>query len=244
MKPDISIALIEDDHDLRESLYECLTVSGYRVLAASSALDFYRLLVNHSFDIVVADIQLPDEDGFSIARFLRANQPETGVIMLTAKAAIDDRVRGYESGADIYLVKPVEYQELDAAIVSLLRRVTRPAQQAASAAGVPVSHLWTFERDTLCLHAPNGTSLNVTGREARLISVLASSIKEVVSREDVMSALEYTDDPHGQRSLNAVVVRLRAKVEQTTSLSLPLQTIRGQGYVLHDLQTKLSIDKQ
>ena len=241
MTSELTIALIEDDHDLRESLFECLALSGHTILTAHSALDFYRLMVNHTFDIVIADVSLPDEDGFSITRFLRANQPDIGVIMLTAKGSTDDRVRGYESGADIYMVKPVEYPELEAAITSLKRRLVQPPPQG----GVPGLHGpydWTFERDTLTLVAPNGTSLKVTTREARLLSHLASSTKELVHRTDLLQTLDYVDDMHGRRSLNAVVVRLRAKVEESTGLSLPLQTVRGQGYVLHDVVSKTSFD--
>ena len=241
MMLDLKIALVEDDRDLRESLQDCLTLSGYRVITAGSALDFYRLMVNHQFDIVVADVNLPDEDGFSIAHFLRANQPETGVIMLTGKGAPEDRARGYESGADIYLVKPVEFQELDAAITSLCRRISKSASSVPQAADLTAQHLWLFERDTINLTAPNGKTVKVTTREARLLSMLASHLKELVPRAYLMKALDYTDDPHGQRSLNAVVVRLRAKVEGSTGLPLPLQTVRGQGYVLHDLTTKLSV---
>ncbi|MEJ2023350.1 MAG: response regulator transcription factor [Maritimibacter sp.] len=139
-----NIILVEDDTLLRETLEECFTQSGIPVVAAASALQFYRLLASAPCDIVVLDIGLPDEDGLSILRFLRQEKPDIGVIMMTARSTVDDRISGLKSGADLYLTKPVEYEELELAIQNLARRLGA-FQSGEAAAAQPVNG-WLFQR--------------------------------------------------------------------------------------------------
>ncbi|MEJ2030641.1 MAG: response regulator transcription factor [Maritimibacter sp.] len=228
-----NIILVEDDTLLRETLEECFTQSGIPVVAAASALQFYRLLASAPCDIVVLDIGLPDEDGLSILRFLRQEKPDIGVIMMTARSTVDDRISGLKSGADLYLTKPVEYEELELAIQNLARRLGA-FQSGEAAAAQPVNG-WLFQRQALRLVAPNDKPIMLTHQECRLLSVFVQSGETTIPRNDLLKVLGYPPTESGDRSLNAVLVRLRAKAKESTGLALPIQTIRGQGYLARNL---------
>ncbi|MGI9133664.1 MAG: response regulator transcription factor [Rhodoferax sp.] len=131
MSPALHIAVVEDHADLRELFVEYLEDEGHHVAGFSYAEELDDFLPAHSIDLVVLDLNLPGEDGYSIARRLREAHPEVYIIMVTARTALDDRIRGYASGADLYLAKPVAPAELVAAVGSLGRRVsTAKAEQA------------------------------------------------------------------------------------------------------------------
>ncbi|MEJ1993104.1 MAG: winged helix-turn-helix domain-containing protein, partial [Maritimibacter sp.] len=138
-------------------------------------------------------------------------------------------------GADIYLVKPVEYDELEAAIHSLTRRLAMTAPADGGVGEGPSAELWELDKTEFRVTAPNGNSFGLTNKETRLAVALVQAVGQVVSRTDLLKTLGYFDDEAGQRSLNAVIVRLRAKAEMETGMGLPIQAIRGQGYVLRDM---------
>lgn len=121
MDPGIRVIIVEDDRDLRESLVEYLSLDGHDVTGVGSALEFYQALASSTFMIAVMDIGLPDQCGYVMAEFVRRNTP-MGIIILTARSSIEDRVNGYRAGGDLYLVKPVDCRELSAAITSLAER--------------------------------------------------------------------------------------------------------------------------
>lgn len=231
--PSPEIILVEDDVDLRESLMDCFAQSGFAAMAAGSALEFYRLLASHRCDIAILDLGLPDEDGLSIVRFLSEERPRTGIIILTARGTLPDRVSGFRTGADIYLVKPVEYAELEAAILSVRRRLEAQSRNRGDDADTDA---WKFDSQTLQLIAPNAVSVALTGQECRLVGALLAAKGDSVSRADLLAALGYAHDRSSHSRLNAVLVRLRAKVVQATGLALPIQTVRGQGYLAHNLR--------
>ena len=231
--PAPSVILVEDDDALRESLMDCFDPSGLSALAAGTAMQFYRLLASHRCDIVVLDIGLPDEDGLSILRFLREEKPEIGVIILTARGTTADRISGLQTGADIYLVKPVEFAELEAAIHSLSRRLTR--HSSSKAGSQHASSVWLFQQRNLRLIAPNNAFVALTNQECRLLNVMVQAGETAISRSELLEALGYTETDAGHRSLNAALVRLRAKVTEVTGLALPIQAVRGLGYVARNL---------
>lgn len=228
-----NVILVEDDDVLRESLMDCFDPSGLRAVAAGTAMQFYRLLASQPCDIVVLDIGLPDEDGLSVLRFLREERPEIGVIILTARSTAADRVSGRQTGADLYLVKPVEFAELEAAIRNLSRRLSAHAypESGAQQAG----NVWLFRQQNLRLIAPNGASVDLTNQECRLFNAMARAGETAIPRRDLLKALGYPETDAGDRSLNAALVRLRAKVTEATGLALPIQTVRGLGYVARNL---------
>lgn len=161
MQNPVTIILIEDDQILRESLVECLTLAGHKVTGVGCGLEFYQALVHATFMIAVVDVGLPDQDGFVLARYIRDNTAMR-IIMLTARSSVTDRVKGYDAGADLYLVKPVDLQELSAAISSLAGR-----QRSVTGERLPrtAAEKWHLVRDSWRLVPPGGLAVELTARE-------------------------------------------------------------------------------
>lgn len=233
-----NIALVEDDIDLRDTLTAYLRHSGLTVAATGSAIEFYQLLAQHTFDLVILDINLPDEDGLSIAKFLHEHLPDIGIIIMTARGLVRDRIAGLESGADIYLVKPVQGEELVASIESVLRRLSKTAAGLRQDDEEAVAQSWLFQKDLLRLIAPNGKSVPLTGLESRLLAALNLAGDDIVTQEQLLSCLDYSNDAVRRRNLAAIFVRLRAKIVDRTGASLPVQTLRGKGYKAYNLASE------
>ncbi|UOA29377.1 Transcriptional regulatory protein CusR (plasmid) [Pseudosulfitobacter sp. DSM 107133] len=233
--PSLNVILVEDNTALRESLMDCFAESGIRAVAAETALQFYRLLASSPCDIAILDIGLPDEDGLSILQFLRQEKPHIGAILMTARGSLNDRIAGLQTGADIFLTKPVEYVELEAALRNLSRRL---GAQATSENIQATDDDWVFHKNSFRLIAPNNVAVPLTHQECRLVNGFAQAEGATVPRHEVLAALGYAQTDAGQRSLNATLVRLRAKVDKLTGLALPVQTIRGLGYVVRNLQSE------
>ncbi|SFK28901.1 response regulator transcription factor [Celeribacter neptunius] len=233
--PELTIILVEDDADLRESLLDCLHASGRNAYGAGSAREFYRLLATQEADIAVVDLNLPDEDGFSLIRFLREERPQTGIVLLSGHATVSNRIEGLRTGADVFLAKPVAYDEFDAAIQSVSRRL---ATLAGSDKGGQGAGSWVFDQKGLRLIAYDGQMVFLTNQEARLLSILADADEKIVPHDTLLSRLGYSLDDAGKRCLSAVLVRLRSKVKDTTGLTMPIQALRGQGYLARGLRGK------
>ncbi len=232
------IIVVEDEADLRDDLVEYLDRCGFEVHGASSGLELDALLESNGADVIVLDINLPDEDGFSVARRVRAAS-QTAIIMLTARSSLIDRVIGLELGADVYLVKPVDFREIEAQIKALIRRIQKGAGPAA-VAGASASHTvaasaeakrsWQFDDVEWRIQPPEGPAVPLTATEYKFLSLLVVAPGEPVSRQDISVALTGRDwDPYS-RSIDSLVRRLRIKVEERTGCPLPVQAVHGVGY--------------
>lgn len=218
------VIIIEDDPILRESIVRFLTVAGLEAKGVGSVLEFYQSVVTSSFDVALVDVNLPDQSGFTLADYLRRNS-DLGIIIITARDSMEDRVRGYGAGADLYLVKPVNMPELVAAIASLsLRRRERNIPVAAP----PVAQ-WTLEYASWTLISPFGVRVALAGQERTLIRYLAEAHGEPVARTRLCKELGY-DDHATSRGLESLVQRLRRKIETTTGRPAPLENIYRSGY--------------
>ncbi|MFY2645487.1 response regulator transcription factor [Achromobacter insuavis] len=239
----LCIGLLEDDADFREELALGLGGYGFRVaFACDNAAAFYRRLQEQPCDIVIldahlpgedADAHLPGEDGFSVATRLRALSP-VGIVMLTGRSALEDRVRGLEGGADVYMTKPVDLLELSSVIRSLARRMRlakspRPADAETRAAAADTS--WSLQDGGWILVAPDGASLHLSAQERTFLMALMDAAGSAVSRQ-ALAELFLPDSPGGfeLRRIDVLVSRLRAKA-QSAGLKLPVLSVRGQGYV-------------
>lgn len=221
----IRVIIVEDDLDLRESTVEYLTLAGYDVCGVGSCLEFYRALADSSFSIAVVDVGLPDQSGYVLTEYLRKNTT-MGIIMLTARDAVEDRVRGYSSGADLYLVKPVDSRELAAAIASLSVRFRDrlPLPEQAAQSGT-----WQLVRNAWRLVPPSGAPILLTSKEMQFMECLALKAG-TVSRDTFLAALGYRDDEYASRAMDSLVRRLRRKIEEDLRLPPPIKTVHGVGY--------------
>ncbi len=236
------IIVVEDEADLRDDLIEYLDRCGFEVRGASRGSELDRLLDAGPADVIVLDINLPDEDGFSVARRVRASSP-AAIIMLTARSSLIDRVIGLELGADVYLVKPVDFREVEAQIKALMRRMQKgtdsppaaehaPAPPAAPAGASPADprKAWLFDDIEWRIQPPTGAAVPLTATEYKFLSLLVTAPGEAVSRQDISLALTGRDwDPYS-RSIDSLVRRLRIKVEERSGCALPVQAVHGVGY--------------
>ena len=218
------VLIVEDDADLRESIVRFLMVAGVAAEGIGCVLDFYRSIDPGAYDVAVVDVNLPDQSGFLLADYLRRNT-DLGIIIITARDGLEDRVRGYAAGADLYLVKPVDMPELAAAVVSLSFR-RRERKAPAPAPSLPSG--WTLDHVAWTLISPQGVTVTLSGRERLLVRCLADAAGEPVTRPNLSAALGV--EAASSRALDSLVQRLRRKIEKGTGRPAPLENAYGQGY--------------
>lgn len=224
------IAVVEDESSLRADLVEYLSACGHDVSGCEDGLALDRVLAAHPADIVILDVNLPGEDGFSIAKRLREHS-EVGIIMLTARGVNVDRVVGLEIGADVYLVKPIELRELEAQVRTLARRLrVLPAQGPAPHPAPAATSGWIYDQVAWALIAPDGTTLKLTANERVFVNLLVEHPGEPVSRADIFRALGKREWDVGDRSVDSMVRRLRSKGEEALGRPLPVEAVHGTGY--------------
>ncbi|ANT65583.1 MULTISPECIES: response regulator transcription factor [Prosthecochloris] len=228
-----SIIIVEDDRDFRESIVETLSLHGYDVTGAESALDFYRKIAEKSFQLVILDLGLPDQKGVVLAEYIRVNTAMR-IIILTAQGALESRISAYKAGADTYLLKPVDTSELIASIESNMGRICdqqvpdSPGSLSVGQQVLPVRR-WKLLRSQSVLVSPNGYSVKLSSREYDVLELLASVTDQVVSRSYLIEALGYEDTRMGSRSLDVLIHRMRQKASAIKE-RLPIKTVHGQGY--------------
>jgi two-component system phosphate regulon response regulator OmpR len=220
------LLVVDDDDRIRELLKEYLARAGFRVTAASGGAGARKLIESLDFDLAVFDVMMPGEDGFSLTRWLREQRGPAGrtpVLMLTAMGAPSDRIEGLKLGADDYLAKPFEPEELLLRIEAILRR----AQDRPVADGPLSLGRCTFdpERGELVC---DGEPVRLTEAEVALLRQLARTPHEPVERMDLANGAV---DPSG-RAVDVQVTRLRRKIEVDPKAPRYLQTVRGIGYRL------------
>lgn len=228
----LEICVLEDEADLREEIVESLQEAGFRVRGFAVSRALYASLLQTPCDIVVLDVGLPDEDGFSVAACLRS-LGSIGIIMLTARSHDKDRVRGLQQGADAYLIKPTDLRVLQATIVSLARRLDkeRTGVAVAPVAAAPAEKLWALSADGWTLLSPAGVSLPLTGQERIFLQCLLEQAGVAVVREVLIAALKTDVEEYSFHRLDAMVSRLRKKATEQEGLTLPLRAVRGVGYL-------------
>jgi two-component system phosphate regulon response regulator OmpR len=227
MSEDAHVLIVEDDIRLRERLARYLVEQGFRVTTAEHAADARDRLRFLSPDVIVMDVMMPGETGLSLVEGLRQDGNIVPILLLTARGAPEDRIAGFEAGADDYLGKPFEPMELVLRLRALLRRA--PPASTGTPAG-PV-RLGTLEFDPDRGELRDGEAIvRLTGGEAALLTALARKPNEVLSREDIGAALGM--DESGERAIDVQVTRLRRKIEADAREPRYLHTVRGRGYVL------------
>jgi len=216
---------VEDDEELRERiLLPALRAAGFEAFGFSSALDLYREWMRAPFALVLLDVGLPGEDGVDITMHLRTFTSSVGIVICSAHGRGTDRMRGLRAGADAYLVKPLEVDEVVETLRNLARRLsgadTRPAASG-----------WSLGQRGWALVTPAGTAIGLSRNEREVMTVLAQSAGQTVPR-DVLAMCLTCDtagfDPH---RLEMLVYRLRRKCE-AAGHPLALATVRGVGYRL------------
>jgi DNA-binding response OmpR family regulator len=213
------LLLVEDHEDLRAELAFQLRYHRLEVLEAADAAGCDQQLAVQLPDIIVLDINLPDRSGYVIAAEIKQRHPKIGIIMLTARAELEDRVLGFEVGADIYMVKPVDFRELHACVKSLLARLSLADQQAQ----------WRFSASSRLLTAPDQNALELTTLEALTFKMMLQARGAVCSRETLHEVLGFSGLQLNDIRLNTLVSRLRRRLLEFNP-ELRIVTWRNKGY--------------
>ncbi len=224
MSADAHILVVDDDDRLRRLLQRYLAENGFRVTTADNAADARAKMRSVQPDLMVLDVTMPGETGLDLTETLRRERSDLPILLLTARGAPEDRIAGFEAGADDYLGKPFDPYELVLRIRAMLRRVT-PSEPAGP---VQLGGL-TFDGERGELSGEEGV-VHLTGGEAALLGLLARTPGEVLSREAIAQSLGM--DEAGERAIDVQVTRLRRKIEADPREPRFLHTVRGRGYVL------------
>ncbi|MGD1926736.1 MAG: response regulator [Paracoccaceae bacterium] len=227
---DIShVLVIDDDERIRDLLKRYLTRNGYLVTTARDAAHATRLLESLSFDLMIVDVMMPGEDGFSFTRRV-VGEIETPVILLTARGETDDRIEGLEAGADDYLPKPFEPKELLLRVSAILRRSAPVVPEVE-----PPKHLSLGETSYELSRGElrrGEESIRLTSTEQALMRVFSRQPNEAVSRMRLAEELGGTSGDVQERAVDVQITRLRRKIERDPRNPRYLQTVRGAGYML------------
>ena len=217
-----TIAIVEDEEVLREELSFQLRHHGFAVEAFETAAQLYRHLSVQRNSIVVLDIGLDGEDGLSICRHLRSHDSQIGIIFVTARGLHEDRLAGLSAGADAYLAKPIDVDELVLHLNRLVQR-TSPAFEADAVEWRLHAHDWS-------LTSPDGITLPLTAKEHQLLRMLIQAHGEVVPKHDVVAHIFGIHSINGDERIDVMLSRLRSKSREALGLPLPIKTAHGSGY--------------
>lgn len=225
------VLVVDDDVRLRNLLQRYLEEQGYSVRTVADAVQMDRLLAREIFALIVLDFMLPSEDGLAICRRLRGSGNNTPIIMLTARGADSDRISGLEAGADDYLPKPFNPQELLARMKAVLRRQARELPGApAQVSEIIQFGAWTLDLSTRQL-TRDGESVNLTSGEFAVLKALVQHPREPLTRDKLMVLARGREWGAMERSIDVQVSRLRRLIETNPSQARYIQTVWGVGYV-------------
>lgn len=220
------VILLEDEAVLREELSEFLAGNGYRVDAQGSLEGFRRCYDPQRHGIALVDLGLPDGDGLTLIRELRERGERLGIVVLTARGGARDRVAGLDIGADYYLPKTTDLDELAATLAALSRRL-------GDNAAVAPPDTWVLELGARRLAAPGFAPIALSQQDLTVLHELMRSAGDIASRQQIVTALGEHFLSYDQRRLDTQIRRLRRKVSEATGLTLPLNTARNAGYCFH-----------
>ncbi|MHC6227132.1 response regulator [Pseudomonas sp. X10] len=226
-----SILMVDDDQEIRELLQTYLSRSGFQVRAEADGQGFRQALEAAPCDLVILDVMLPDEDGFSLCRWVRQHprQARVPIIMLTASSDEADRVIGLELGADDYLGKPFSPRELQARIKALLRRAGFGQERGSE---VLVFDDWRLDTVSHRLFHRDGEEVILSGADFALLKLFLDNPQQILDRDTIGNATRGREPMPLDRIVDMAVSRLRQRLRDTGKPARLIRTVRGSGYLL------------
>ncbi|PKU25747.1 response regulator transcription factor [Telmatospirillum siberiense] len=221
------IIVIDDDIEFRVDLSDYLAAKGFSVVGVDFGINLQDILKDPKPDVIVLDKGANCATGFILASEIRKMfDLNCGIIMVSAHDSPEDRIKGLESGADIYLVKPVGLREIEANVRSLLRRMRAMLDEPEEK-----SDCWALNLGTWRLTPPGGTPIKLTGSEMYFVETLIRKAGHLCSRDELTQALRRPLNRQDDRNLDALVRRLRRKIKEEGDTELPIKMVYGTGYV-------------
>lgn len=222
------VIIVEDDVSLRENLSELLRLDGFGVTECGSGEEFLDKVKKGKFQVGIVDIGLPDRSGYELAQYLREHT-SMGIIILTARTGMDNKIEGFSSGADYYFSKPVDSRELTASINNLMCRLSLNE----TAEKQEPENSWLFDEKGWLLISPSGAQITLTTNESAFVSLLHLHGSKGVDKESIYKELGYSmHEPYGNRALGVMVTRLRKKLKDNAGENALIKTIHGFGFAL------------
>ena len=225
---ELSILVVEDEKKIADALKKGLEEQQFHVETAYDGLIAKRVLENHSFHLVILDVNLPGMNGYELCKFIRSRDEKTPVIMLTALTAINDKLEGFDAGADDYIVKPFDFKELLVRIRALLKRIYQQVQQGNILRVSDV--VMNLENKEV---SRSGKPISLTAKEFQLLEYLVRNRNRVVSRADIALNVWDIDFDTKTNVIDVYVNFLRKKLDKDFSPKL-IHTQVGMGYILKD----------
>lgn len=216
------LLVVEDNETLAKGLTTVLKGAGYAVDLVNDGQSAQAALSTTLYDLAVLDLTLPDMDGLDVLQWLRQQRGDCAVLVLTARGALDDRIRGLDLGADDYMTKPFEVRELEARVRVLLRRRAGLRSSQLEFGGLALD--LSSRQVTL-----EGERLELPARELNLLETLLLKAEQVVSKQQIIESLADFDDDISENAVEQYVSRLRKRLEPR---GLKIRTARGLGYIL------------
>jgi two-component system phosphate regulon response regulator OmpR len=231
------VLVVDDDPEIRAMLMDYLSGHGFEVAEAGSGEEMRAVLARTVPDVVLLDVNLPGEDGLSLARYLRERH-DLGIIMVTAAGDVVDRIVGLEVGADDYIAKPFDPRELRARVKSVMRRVQQRAPQPAAVTGATAAPArrvdvgdCALDLATHLLLGPDGREIPLTHMEFDLLRVFTEHPNQVLTRDQLLTLTRNREWEPFDRSIDIRIARLRRKVEPDPENPRIIRTVRGAGYM-------------
>src|SRR6202011_6226608 len=223
--------VVDDEREICDLVREYLSSEGYRVSTVHDGAGMRRVMAQSPVDLVTLDLILRGEDGLPLARSLR-DESSVGIIILTGKGEIVDRIIGLEMGADIYLPKPFHLRELLASVKSVLRRVsTRSAERQATPRSRARFSGWNLDLASRELLSPAGEEVRLTTGEFDLLTAFVNNANQVLTRDRLLDLARNREAGPFDRTIDVQVGRLRRKLEDDPQRPMMIKTVRGTGYI-------------
>ena len=232
------ILLVEDEQSIREPVKLNLELEGYEVVSASTGKKALKATKEQHFDLMILDIMLPEVDGYQIAEQVRLTNTKVPIIMLTAKSDGPDRILGLKKGADDYLTKPFQLEELLLRVEKLLTRSKNDGDGGVESVefGRNRVNFQTYEAET-----PRG-AINLTKKEAMLLKLLVDRKNEVVSRQQILQSVWGYDVYPSTRTIDNFILSFRKYFEENPKDPKYFQSVRGVGYKFVDPKTRAATE--
>ncbi|MBK1865284.1 response regulator [Aestuariivirga sp. YIM B02566] len=224
------VLIVDDDQQIRTMLARFLGEHGMRVTQASEGISMFKVMETGRFDVIVLDVMMPGEDGFTLCRKLRA-ESAIPLILLTARNSETDRIVGLELGADDYVTKPFNPRELLARIRALLRRANAQPQAVQRLASATYQFAgWTLDTSRRSLLSPQGVLTDLTTGEFDLLVAFVEHPQRVLNRDQLLDLARGRVSLAFDRSIDVQVSRLRRKIETDPNAPALIKTVRNGGY--------------